>query len=108
MAAPRSVFACDPDRSRGRLFVEPPSKVRPDLAIPPELELVVMNALAKKREQRYQTMGQLLEALEKVHTIVGQSISCTTSARGESERVTAASCMLFGGSWRRHSRASRV
>src|SRR6185437_15760379 len=28
MAAPRSVFACDPDRSRGRLFAEPPSKSR--------------------------------------------------------------------------------
>src|SRR5512144_9410 len=35
--------------------VEPPSKVRPDLAIPPELEAVIMNALAKKREQRFQT-----------------------------------------------------
>jgi dGTPase len=28
MAAPRSVFACEPDRSRGRLFAEPPSKTR--------------------------------------------------------------------------------
>jgi dGTPase len=28
MAAPRSVYACDPDRSRGRLFNEPPSKTR--------------------------------------------------------------------------------
>jgi dGTPase len=28
MAAPRSVYACDPDSSRGRLFVEPPSKTR--------------------------------------------------------------------------------
>src|ERR1700693_5066021 len=28
MAAPRSVYACDPDRSRGRLFVEPPSRTR--------------------------------------------------------------------------------
>jgi dGTPase len=28
MAAPRSVFACDPDRSRGRLFDEPPSRTR--------------------------------------------------------------------------------
>ncbi len=28
MAAPRSVFACDPDRSHGRLFQEPPSKTR--------------------------------------------------------------------------------
>ena len=54
---------------------EPPSKVRPDLQIPPELELVVMTALAKKREQRYQTMGELLEALEKVHTVIGQSIT---------------------------------
>src|SRR3982074_3500516 len=28
MAAPRSVYACDPDRRRGRLFAEPPSKTR--------------------------------------------------------------------------------
>ncbi|QWG16259.1 deoxyguanosinetriphosphate triphosphohydrolase [Bradyrhizobium sediminis] len=28
MAAPRSVYACDPDRSRGRLFGEPPSQTR--------------------------------------------------------------------------------
>ena len=28
MAAPRSAYACDPDRSRGRLVVEPPSRTR--------------------------------------------------------------------------------
>jgi len=28
MAAPRSISACDPENSRGRLFVEPPSKTR--------------------------------------------------------------------------------
>jgi len=28
MAAPRSVYACDPGRSRGRQFVEPPSRTR--------------------------------------------------------------------------------
>jgi dGTPase len=28
MAAPRSVHACDPDRSRGRQFLEPPSRTR--------------------------------------------------------------------------------
>jgi dGTPase len=28
MAAPRSIYACDPDRSRGRQFQEPPSKTR--------------------------------------------------------------------------------
>ncbi len=54
---------------------EPPSKVRPDLNIPPELELVVMTSLEKKREQRYQTMGEFLDALEKVHTVIGQSIT---------------------------------
>src|SRR5215203_7003655 len=28
MAAPRALYACNPDRSRGRLFPEPPSKTR--------------------------------------------------------------------------------
>src|SRR5438045_9280975 len=28
MAAPRALYACDPGRSRGRLFTEPPSKTR--------------------------------------------------------------------------------
>ena len=28
MAAPRALYACDPDGSRGRLFAEPPSKTR--------------------------------------------------------------------------------
>jgi len=28
MAAPRSVYACDPDKSRGRQFTEPPSRTR--------------------------------------------------------------------------------
>jgi dGTPase len=28
MAAPRAPYACDPDRSRGRLYLEPPSKTR--------------------------------------------------------------------------------
>jgi dGTPase len=28
MAAPRAVYACDPDRSRGRLVMQPPSKTR--------------------------------------------------------------------------------
>jgi len=28
MAAPRALYACDPDRSRGRQFAEPPSKTR--------------------------------------------------------------------------------
>ncbi|HEU0035724.1 MAG TPA: protein kinase [Kofleriaceae bacterium] len=55
--------------------IEPPSKVRPDLAISPAFEAVIMRALAKKREQRYQTMGELLAALEQLQSIVGVSIT---------------------------------
>src|ERR1041384_4719 len=56
--------------------IDPPSKVRPDLQIAPELEAIVMHALAKKREQRYQTMGELLSALEAILPApVGQSVT---------------------------------
>ncbi len=55
--------------------VEPPTKVRPDLHIPADLEGIILHALAKKREARFQTMGELLVALEKVQTIVGQSLT---------------------------------
>ncbi|MDB4962142.1 MAG: Serine/threonine protein kinase PrkC, regulator of stationary phase [Myxococcales bacterium] len=55
--------------------VEPPTKVRPDLHIPADLEAVILHALAKKREDRYQTMGELITALEKVQTVVGQSVT---------------------------------
>ena len=56
--------------------IDPPSKVRPDLQIAPELEAVVMRALAKKREQRYQSMGELLDALEAIlPPPVGQSVT---------------------------------
>ncbi len=44
----------------------PPTQLRPDLNIPPEFEAVILKALAKKREERYQTMGELLAALEFV------------------------------------------
>ena len=56
--------------------IEPPSRVRPDLQIAPDLEAIVMRALAKKREQRYQTMGELLEALDAIlPPAVGQSVT---------------------------------
>jgi serine/threonine protein kinase len=60
--------------------IEPPSKVRPDLQIAPDLEAVVLRALAKKREQRYQTMGELLAALDAIlppavgHSVTGSPV----------------------------------
>jgi serine/threonine protein kinase len=56
--------------------IEPPSKVRPDLQITPELEAIVMHALIKKREHRYQTMTELLAALDGILPApVGQSVT---------------------------------
>ncbi len=52
---------------------EPPSKVRPDLGILPELEALIMKALAKKREQRFQTMGELVAELERLQASAGLS-----------------------------------
>ncbi len=57
--------------------VEPPSQVRPEANISPELEAVVLHALAKKREARYQTMGELVTSLESVQPVVGKSITGT-------------------------------
>jgi hypothetical protein len=53
----------------------PPSQVRPDLELRPELEAVIMQALAKRREDRFPDMGALLTALEKTHAVIGQSIT---------------------------------
>jgi serine/threonine-protein kinase len=63
--------------------IEPPSKVRPDLAIDPDLEAVVMKALAKKREQRYATMGEFLAAMTAAAKGVdlAQPVSTSVTAR---------------------------
>jgi serine/threonine protein kinase len=55
--------------------VDPPRKVRPELDISDELEQIVLRALAKKREQRFQTMHELITALEKLQTPVGLSVT---------------------------------
>jgi serine/threonine protein kinase len=46
--------------------IDPPSRVNPDLDISNELETVIMTSLAKKRENRYQSMGELVRALQLV------------------------------------------
>ncbi len=55
--------------------VIPPSRRRPDLEIPAELESVVMTALAKDRDARFASMTLLLEALERLLVVVGRNVS---------------------------------
>src|SRR5664279_2048987 len=46
--------------------IVPPSQVDPNLSVPKPLELAIMKALAKKRDERYQTMGEFAAALDEV------------------------------------------
>jgi serine/threonine-protein kinase len=46
--------------------VIPPSQRRPDVKVPAELEAVIMKALQKKREDRYEAMSDLQAALDDV------------------------------------------
>jgi tRNA A-37 threonylcarbamoyl transferase component Bud32 len=49
--------------------VEPPRGRRPDLDIPTGAQAVVMRALAKRREDRYQSMREIAEAIEAVRVV---------------------------------------
>jgi serine/threonine protein kinase len=49
---------------------KPFREIRPDLEIPEALERVVLKALAKKPEQRYQSMKELGDALEGVSKLI--------------------------------------
>jgi len=54
---------------------KPPSKLRPD--IPPELDMVVLRALAKSPDDRYQSADEMEADLERVAR--GARVSATTS-----------------------------
>jgi serine/threonine-protein kinase len=54
---------------------KPPSKLRPD--IPPDLDMVVMRALAKTPDDRYQSADEMEADLERVAR--GASVSATTT-----------------------------
>jgi serine/threonine-protein kinase len=47
---------------------EPPSKRRPDLAIPAALEAIVLRTLQKKADERFADMRALMSALERVES----------------------------------------
>ncbi|GMU08074.1 TonB family protein [Corallococcus caeni] len=55
-------------------YKEPPptfQAVRPDLAVPPEIEMVVRRCMEKDPARRFQTMDELLEGLREAHMAAG-------------------------------------
>ncbi len=69
---------------------KPFKEVRPELDIPDSLERVVLKALAKKPEQRYQSMQELRDALEGVSKLMDQEKLFGPGAPGRSPRSTRA------------------
>jgi serine/threonine protein kinase len=61
-----------------RGVIPPPSGIRPDLA--PELEAIILKALAAKPEDRYQTANEMRVALEQYATKAGLPTSTTALA----------------------------
>jgi serine/threonine-protein kinase len=49
----------------GEQEVEPPSKRRPDLEIPASVEAIVLRAMEKEPERRFQTMAEMGDALRR-------------------------------------------
>ncbi len=72
--------------------VEPPRGRRPDLDIPTGAQAVVMRALAKRREDRYQSMKDIAEAIEGVRlvrrmTAPVRPLTAITPEQSRSERI---------------------
>jgi hypothetical protein len=68
--------------------ITPPSQVRPDVEIAPELEAIVMKALAKNRDERYATMAEFYAALEGVMPILDGSAAEARAPSSEPSAVT--------------------
>jgi serine/threonine protein kinase len=72
--------------------VEPPRGRRPDLDIPTGAQAVVMRALAKRREDRYQSMKEVAEAIDAVRvvrrmTAPARPLAALTPEQSRSQRV---------------------
>jgi hypothetical protein len=66
--------------------VEPPRGRRPDLDIPTGAQAVVMRALAKRREDRYQSMREVAEAIEAVRVVRRMTAPVRTLAPADASR----------------------
>ncbi len=67
---------------------KPPSKLRPD--VPRELDMVVMRALAKNPDERYQSADEMEGDLERVAR--GARVSATTARHGDAGAPPPGSC----------------
>lgn len=68
---------------------KPPSLKRPELGIPPELDALVLKALAKQPAERFQSMADVLAAVESISETAGgrgRSPSTQPAARGNLTR----------------------
>jgi serine/threonine-protein kinase len=74
-------------------------QVRPDLALPPPLEAVVRKCLEKNPQARYQSMGEVLEALKQAAATAGGNSGLFKSPASSGvfkQPVPAAAGPLFG------------
>jgi hypothetical protein len=63
----------------------PPSSFDPD--IPPEVDAVVLKALAKSREERYQSASEMRQDIHRV--LAGQQVTAPMAAVGETRAIPA-------------------
>src|SRR5690606_9677571 len=62
--------------------------VAPEAQIPPLVEALVLKAMAKRREDRFQTMAQLAEALEQLGVDGGRSAADTSPSQVRRQPTT--------------------
>jgi serine/threonine-protein kinase len=65
---------------------KPPSHLRPDLAISPALEALVLKTMAKKPEERFPGMRELLDALDQAGQEIDSGRDAKRAARAMVER----------------------
>ncbi|MGE5183001.1 MAG: serine/threonine-protein kinase [Acidobacteriota bacterium] len=79
--------------------IMPPSRVDPKIQVAPALEAVVMKALAKDRDERYQTMGEFAAALDGIDLALPETLQLPSLPPGADTGV--------GGPPRRSKPATR-
>src|SRR6185369_17013893 len=88
--------------------VEPPRNRRPDLDIPTGAQAVVMRALAKRREDRFQTMADVAAAMEAVKPVRRMNAPSRTLEPRPALDVSGPNRVIFPTLERKQSRGKQV